>query len=42
MEYRNELADGRMTEAELARKVVNSVENRFGELNFDNLWWDHT
>lgn len=30
---------GDITEAEIARYVVNATENRFGELNFSNLWW---
>lgn len=34
-----EIASGKLTELELARKVADSVENRFGELNFDNLFW---
>lgn len=37
-----ELQSGELTRAELARRVVDSVENRFGELNFDNLFWDRT
>jgi hypothetical protein len=36
------LASGRMTKAQLARDVWKSVENRFGEMNFDNLWWNRT
>lgn len=36
------IEDGTMTRAELARRVVDSVENRFGELNFDNLFWNRT
>jgi hypothetical protein len=37
-----DLASGKVTRAEIARKVVDSVENRFGELNFDNLFWNKT
>lgn len=36
------LEDGSMTRAEVSRKVADSVENRFGELNFDNLFWHRT
>lgn len=28
--------------SEIARSVVNTVENRFGEVNFDNFFWDNT
>ena len=31
-----ELKKGTLTRAELARQVVQSIENRFGEMNFDN------
>ena len=37
-----ELADGTLTRNELARKVWNFTEDRFGELNWDNLYWDRT
>src|ERR1017187_3353783 len=37
-----DLKSGAMTRAQLARKVVDSVENRFGEMNFDNLFWNRT
>ena len=33
---------GKKTKPELAREVWRSVENRFGEMNFDNLWWNRT
>ena len=36
----NELADGTTTRGEIARQTWASVEDRFGEMNFDNLWWD--
>jgi hypothetical protein len=46
-EFSNELsakrADidaGKTTRGELARSVWDFVENRFGEMNFDNLFWD--
>lgn len=41
-EQHDALMRGEVSEAEIARKVVNSVENRFGELNFSNLWWNNT
>jgi hypothetical protein len=41
-EYSDRLASGEMTLDSLARQVVDSVENRFGEMNFDNLFWDRT
>lgn len=41
-EYADRLASGEMTKMQLARQVVDSVENRFGEMNFDNLFWDRT
>lgn len=31
---------GKMTQAEIARNVWNNIENRFGELNYDNLFWN--
>lgn len=37
-----DLESGKLTRAELARQVVDSVENRFGEVNFDNLFLDRT
>ncbi|MBZ5551014.1 MAG: hypothetical protein LAO22_24175, partial [Acidobacteriia bacterium] len=41
-EHAADLKSGAMTRTQLARKVVDSVENRFGELNFDNLFWNRT
>jgi hypothetical protein len=41
-EQQADLLSGKITKAELARNVWKSVENRFGEMNFDNLWWDRT
>jgi N12 class adenine-specific DNA methylase len=41
-EYSDRLATGEMTSTQLARQVVDSVENRFGEMNFDNLFWKRT
>lgn len=37
-----QLASGELTRPELARKTWNFVEDRFGEMNFDNLFWDNT
>lgn len=36
------LKNGSLTRAELARQVWSSIENRFGEMNFDNLFWNRT
>lgn len=41
-EHAADLESGALTRAQLARKVVDSVENRFGEMNFDNLFWRRT
>lgn len=40
VEHAEDLKSGKMTEAELARQVWGSVEARFGEMNFDNLFWN--
>ena len=37
---RDQLESGRLTRAQLAREVWDSVERRFGEMNFDNLFWN--
>lgn len=37
-----ELLNGTMTREELARKTVDRIENVFGEMNFDNLFWNKT
>jgi hypothetical protein len=36
------LSSGEMTHAELARKTWANIENRMGELNYDNLFWHRT
>jgi len=48
-EYSAELArrgpdiqSGKITRAELARDIWDFTENRFGEMNFDNLFWNRT
>lgn len=33
------IADGTLTQEKVARDVWNNVENRMGELNYDNLFW---
>ena len=38
----DKIASGQMTRDELARKTWSFVEDRFGELNWDNLFWDRT
>jgi hypothetical protein len=37
-----ELKSGKMTKAELARNTWDFVEDRLGETNFDNIFWDRT
>lgn len=37
--YAMELASGKMSEQALARRVYESIENRFGEIEFDNWFW---
>ncbi len=34
------MADGKLTQEEVARSVWNNIENRMGELNYDNLFWN--
>lgn len=41
-ERASDLAAGKTTRPELARTVWDFVENRLGEMNFDNLFWDRT
>lgn len=41
-ERSRELEQGTVTRETLARQVADSVENRFGELNFDNLFLDRS
>lgn len=36
------LANGQITRGELARKVVDSIYNRMGEMNWDNVMWNNT
>lgn len=48
-EYANALAEsdkditsGKKTRSQVAREIVRTVEDRFGEMNFDNFFWDRT
>lgn len=41
-EMASRLQSGEMTTLQLSRNIVDSVENRFGEMNFDNLFWNRT
>jgi hypothetical protein len=38
----DELAKGQVSRAKLARDTWDRVENRFGEMNFDNLFWNRS
>lgn len=42
VENSKELALGKTTREKLARETWNFVEDRFGEMNFDNLFWNKT
>lgn len=42
VENSGKLAEGETTRATLARERWNFVEDRFGEMNFDNLFWNRT
>jgi hypothetical protein len=42
VQHKAQLRSGEITRPELARRIVDSVENRFGEMNFDNLFWNRT
>lgn len=35
-----DIQDGKITQAEVARNTWNNIDNRMGELNYDNLFWD--
>lgn len=41
-DYAPELAAGTMTRAQVARKGVDSVEDLFGQVNWDKFFWDPT
>lgn len=36
------IASGKTTRAEVARKTVDFIDDRLGEMNFDNLFWNRT
>lgn len=42
VERQADIQSGKLTKAEAARTVWDFVENRLGEMNFDNLFWDRT
>lgn len=42
VQRKHQLESGVLTRAKLASDVWDSIENRFGEMNFDNLFWDRT
>jgi len=37
-----QIADGKTTPKQIAREVVDRMDNRFGELNYDTLFWNRT
>ena len=37
-----QIADGSLTPDTVARNVLNNIDNRMGELNYDNLFWNRT
>lgn len=39
-QYAGQIARGRLTREEIARRTVASIENRFGEMNWSNFWLD--
>lgn len=41
-QYSDAIANGIITEEKIARDVVAAIENRFGEFNYDNLYWNNT
>jgi len=41
-ENKSRLENGKVTREELSRKVIDSIDNRLGEMNFDNLYWNKT
>ncbi len=42
VENHNRIMSGEITRGKLARQTWNFVEDRLGEMNFDNLFWDKT
>lgn len=41
-QYQVDINSGNVTRETIASKTWDRVENRFGEMNFDNLFWDRT
>ena len=41
-EMERELALGKISRGELARQTIDFIDNRLGEMNFDNLFWNRT
>lgn len=41
-ENATKLANGKVTRQELARQTIDFVDDRLGEMNFDNLFWNRT
>ncbi len=37
-----DIVSGKITRSELARNIWDFTENRFGEMNFDNIFWNRT
>ncbi len=37
-----QVASGKITRATIARETWNNIENRFGQINYDNLFWNKT
>lgn len=42
LENEGKLRRGEVTKDELMRRTVDFVEHRFGEMNWDNFWWNRT
>jgi hypothetical protein len=41
-QYSDAISTGQMTEEKIARDVVAALENRFGEFNYESLYWNNT
>jgi hypothetical protein len=41
-ENKSRLDSGKVTREELSRKTIDAIDNRLGEMNFDNLYWNKT
>lgn len=42
LEYADRISSGELSMDQIAQRTVDSIENRFGEMNFDNLYWNRT